>query len=1109
MFGEYAQIATYVQSSPESLIQNDPYGSERMPSYLRPSVLPPQPWAQKKEKLSGLGEDFIMVAEFSELEGPKPVMTIPKDGGSSFDQNTFSVKILAVDHQHATEGFTITEDAQVVYSDLELGVFAFVHHLVLFDNTARGFVRPYCIAYITSQQRKIMSFYEEISWQMKKAARYLKYGNRMVFVGDLERHLKDLDHTKGFLLNQVSKMRLKDSDSGDGQEIRKNAEAELYKGLQTIRQSSMEIKEILSILKPLLSDRRLEARFKVLEERAFQHPSTLGADNLSLQENWYNDLSTLNGLDTRCGSLNEPRLSPLTLFKPKEYKPHLVETKKAKRFNSALRGLHELCSWGAKEGLKKLRSFYEYCKRDIMLLTIERNESQMKYPGFSTVCHADCMTGNFISGMYMNGPQIATDYYMEDWSSMSRDIMRSGGSMGSFDSLESFKSADSQSLSLAMRDGSPSSTRTADSFAHNKFESAQSSPKAADFSLLMENEYYSDVDSSHNDKTIQSANSNRSSSGGSSDKSSRSETNAQPSTYPSGRRFDDLNTSGRALPNLNPSSNPLKASKHSNSSLSSLGQKSLFTPGSWPLTFTSKSRPRTIAGSKAILAAQSDRKISIDESFHFNENRETNVEGFLGSNSKAATDFCHTSEGNITPRPHFSDEPAIKTDVAKLVSTNDEVSSSNCKDLHDKQEENQEGLSKLFVEDSIESINLSTDTFRASPFRPHAPFPGLEDSTEEQQIKNEDNASAEVDTCSKSENLALNESNLTVDDLGMTQQLGSVHTTKVRADSEVSSVFTEVSTRELYSHLMGPEILSSSYKDSSSSHNDVLDDRDPNDEYVDIPAVVCDVWKPRCGLLSVGDWINNMSHSRPGYCLLEVLTTYHHMQHVIASLLTGRPVLIAGSAKFEGEVCRLVTALSVFVGAVRRKRQHAVLDWTSKPPQVPDLTKLRLVGVCRPDRRKLESFIPSAVRQICTVMDVEKKIIVAPPYQGHFINTLLSKKKAFKTDAQLLAYIHWWLMDVMSKTFIFYHSFCMGSSGSIIYSQSAKDQRDSYCGAVSAIMAKLGVKDSDCDIVEHLTELTKLSQIEQKCGSLGINTGFGITPLPLHLHHKVCQTFRC
>ena len=78
----------------------------------------------------------------------------------------------------------------------------------------------------------------------------MKYGNKMLFVGDLERHLKDLEHTKGSLLNQVSKMRLRGSDvAGNGQDVRKNAENELYKSLQTIRQSSIEIKEILSILK--------------------------------------------------------------------------------------------------------------------------------------------------------------------------------------------------------------------------------------------------------------------------------------------------------------------------------------------------------------------------------------------------------------------------------------------------------------------------------------------------------------------------------------------------------------------------------------------------------------------------------------------------------------------------------------------------------------------------------------------------------------------------------------------------------------------------------------------------------------------------------------------
>jgi len=30
-----------------------------------------------------------------------------------------------------------------------------------------------------------------------------------------------------------------------------------------------------------------------------------------------------------------------------------------RRFDRSLRGLHELCSWGAKEGLQRLRAFRE------------------------------------------------------------------------------------------------------------------------------------------------------------------------------------------------------------------------------------------------------------------------------------------------------------------------------------------------------------------------------------------------------------------------------------------------------------------------------------------------------------------------------------------------------------------------------------------------------------------------------------------------------------------------------------------------------------------------------------------------------------------------------
>lgn len=49
-------------------------------------------------------------------------------------------------------------------------------------------------------------------------------------------------------------MRLKTTHTQDEEQnkIRVNAENELYKGLQNIQQSTMEIKDILSVLKPLL-----------------------------------------------------------------------------------------------------------------------------------------------------------------------------------------------------------------------------------------------------------------------------------------------------------------------------------------------------------------------------------------------------------------------------------------------------------------------------------------------------------------------------------------------------------------------------------------------------------------------------------------------------------------------------------------------------------------------------------------------------------------------------------------------------------------------------------------------------------------------------------------
>ena len=122
---------------------------------------------------------------------------------------------------------------------------------------------------------------------------------------------------------------------------------------------------------------------------------------------------------------------------------------------------------------------------------------------------------------------------------------------------------------------------------------------------------------------------------------------------------------------------------------------------------------------------------------------------------------------------------------------------------------------------------------------------------------------------------------------------------------------------------------------------------------------------------------------------MEVLSTYQHLHHVIFSLLSGRPVLVAGSGRLEPEVIKVVNALALFVPTTHRSR-YAVLEWTSKPLRISDLTKLKLVGMCRPDRRSFDSHVPTAIKRACTILDLERKLIIAPPYQVSGLSSLLN-----------------------------------------------------------------------------------------------------------------------
>ncbi|XP_034741305.1 guanine nucleotide exchange protein smcr8b [Etheostoma cragini] len=199
---------------------------EDLPEELSVPLSPPSnPWTSSAQ----FHRDFILVAEFSEQVGPKPVLTIPDDPRviGSFDLNHFSVRIMSVDYQasgpsHAPPAspgprLNFSEDSKVVLGDSAEDAFAYVHHMTLYDLEARGMVRPFCMAYVCSDQKKLMENFSELSTCFSQASDSLKTGNRQAFSMELQRKLQELAYRRLTLLQKTEVQRMPDGSTEEGE----------------------------------------------------------------------------------------------------------------------------------------------------------------------------------------------------------------------------------------------------------------------------------------------------------------------------------------------------------------------------------------------------------------------------------------------------------------------------------------------------------------------------------------------------------------------------------------------------------------------------------------------------------------------------------------------------------------------------------------------------------------------------------------------------------------------------------------------------------------------------------------------------------------------------
>ncbi|KAG2235710.1 hypothetical protein INT48_009125 [Thamnidium elegans] len=186
--------------------------------------------------------DFVLISEFSELEGPLPLAVVAnssyidlkhytekqcpnnphlkelsKIGLDSFDFNAFVLRVVSVDRNQdliepltpssvladsPPNTFSIPDDTQVYFTDSEHKFFAFTHHLTLFDINARGYVHPVALSYITRDPDKIVIRFEELMEQFNQVSVKMKKGNYSNFTLDLKCRLIDLEFTESAVSQQ-------------------------------------------------------------------------------------------------------------------------------------------------------------------------------------------------------------------------------------------------------------------------------------------------------------------------------------------------------------------------------------------------------------------------------------------------------------------------------------------------------------------------------------------------------------------------------------------------------------------------------------------------------------------------------------------------------------------------------------------------------------------------------------------------------------------------------------------------------------------------------------------------------------------------------------------
>lgn len=203
MLGHYSEARAYVNRDDEAQqhadvfldLDDDPVSKEAIQHDWSGML-----FSQEQNPFVDEDNDFILIAECNEVHGPMPLVTIPHNIGDrveNIDINSLVISILSVDYQQVGASSTFPKlDSQILMPSIRDDLHIFVNYSVMLDPKARGFVRPMCIAYASSDKGKLVKNAPYIRSALIEASLALKLFNIKYFVQGIKNLLKDVNYTR-------------------------------------------------------------------------------------------------------------------------------------------------------------------------------------------------------------------------------------------------------------------------------------------------------------------------------------------------------------------------------------------------------------------------------------------------------------------------------------------------------------------------------------------------------------------------------------------------------------------------------------------------------------------------------------------------------------------------------------------------------------------------------------------------------------------------------------------------------------------------------------------------------------------------------------------------